>query len=482
MKWIDDLSQAGTPQTVSAGDELYYEGLPGGDLYLVIQGSVGLYMDLGPVSARSGGPVKIATVVAGEFFGAEGFFDKNVLLCTAKAESPSRLLRLDRQKALRLVESSPEAMIQLVAAMTQCLRGLKGTLTSVISTQKDELQATQTQLAVLSEVKSVMPSEPPAPLRPAPPPEVVALVKAKTPPKPAPKPDPKAAAKPVAKPEVKAQPKPDDKAPAKDDPAAKNDGQASGGTAEKAVSFDQIAGILPPGHPRYDTVAKDSDSKFLSSKSFTCSCCQKDFSDYNILSFKLKTKEVRDDMRTINEDFESLWYSVRVCPKCNAAGLAPIFSKFTGREAKYLRISNYAEKVPKFSGFSKPRTLNEVLESYYLALHCLKHIDNDPLNRAQLWRRLMWLYDDIGDESLQMVALDNTLEAYQEAYQKKRLNASESFHLSIVLGDLFTRKGDRTKAYKFFYEALHGEDKSNQVLIRHAQDMMTELRHGGDGK
>jgi uncharacterized protein (DUF2225 family) len=237
--------------------------------------------------------------------------------------------------------------------------------------------------------------------------------------------------------------------------------------------------ILPPGHPRYDAVAPESNNAFLSAKRVSCPCCYKEFNDANLLSSKLKMKETKDDMRTIHEGIETLWYAVRVCPHCNIASLTQMYGKLSGRDAKLAKLSGYVEKVPKFCGFSTPRKLNEVLEAYYTALYCVKHTDKNPMSSAQLWRRLMWLYDDIGDETLQNIALENCIARYEETYVTRHLTSSEAFHLSIVLGDLCARKGDRSSAYKYFYEAIHGEDKSNAALVRHAQDMITEMRRGG---
>lgn len=425
MNWIDKLSGAGSALTVKAGETLYSEGSPGGTLYVVFEGRVGLYTTAGHAK------IKVADVTQGGFFGAEGFFDESALLCTAKAETSALVLLLPRASALPLMQETPEALVQVVMSLTGVLRGIKGKP---------------------GQIKMAQAAPPPAPAQPAqsvPPPAPVVH-----------KPEPAPAAPPPPAPK-----------PVPTGPTGPLDLSALKGDAPSLS-------ILPPGHPRYDVTAPESHNTYVTYKSHTCPCCHKPFHDAHILNSRLKTKEVKDDMRVIHDGFEVLWYSVRVCQNCNAAALSHVFNKFTSRDTKLMHLSGYVDKVPRFGGYNKPRAIQEVLEAYYLALLCVKHIDNDPMNCAQLWRRLMWLYDDLGDTAMQQVALENTIEYYEETYTKKRLTPSESFHLSVILGDLCARKGDRGAAYKHFYEAVHGDDKTNQVLLRHAQDMITELRRG----
>ncbi|MDR1735529.1 MAG: DUF2225 domain-containing protein [Oscillospiraceae bacterium] len=449
MNWVEALSGAGTQMSASTGDVLYYAGSPSTELFLVISGEVGLYLDIEPSRTRAGSQIKAAAIQAGGFFAAEGFMEDGVRLFTAKAETSSRLLLISKA-ILPIVTSSSDIMKQLLSAISSTQSSLKEALSTVIAKQNVDIDGLSAKVIELQRNIVAPPPPPPKgtaikapPLRPAPPIEKKAVS------------PPPAPVKPAA-------------APAK--PAA----------APAASAENVMFTLLPPGHPLFGRVAPEEESRFIGKKAFTCGCCQATFNDANVLSYKLKTREIKSDMRIIHEGIETLWYSVRVCPQCNMAALTPVFAKYGGREAKLMRNSGYAAKVPRFKGYTFPRALDEVIESYYLALACVLHIDNDPINRAQLWRRLMWLYDDAENVPLQNMALDNALEAYREAYQQKYMKASESFQISVVMGDLYSRKGDRNNAYKAYFDAVHGEDKSNQILLRHAQDMMTHLRHGSD--
>lgn len=238
--------------------------------------------------------------------------------------------------------------------------------------------------------------------------------------------------------------------------------------------------VLPAGHPRYGLAAPESWKKYTLQKEQLCPVCNGKFSDLSPSSYKLKTKEIRDDMRVIYDDFEILWYSVRVCPHCNAAAPSNAFSRFNSRDARFLKSRGYFSDFPKFGGWSDPRRVDEVFEALYLSIHCLSAAGGgDIQTEAQIWRRLMWLYGDVGDREREALAKKFTLEKYIEVYQTKTLSGEEEEQLNVILGDLYRDSGDRQTAYKHYLSVVQLGKSGNATLYRHATDAIGELRAQG---
>jgi uncharacterized protein (DUF2225 family) len=234
---------------------------------------------------------------------------------------------------------------------------------------------------------------------------------------------------------------------------------------------------LPEGHPRFDTEAPETDTGYIVKKSTQCPCCKKSFDDWSVLNYKLAVQSTEADMRTIYRGFDILWYSVRVCPYCNAAALTSGFPKLSGRETKFMTSCDYEHKVPRFRGWSDRRKLDEVLEAYYLAIIFAEHVSKDFTAEAMLWRRLYWIYGDLGQEEQRAKALDMTLQKYEEVFQSRHMTASEELQVNITLGDLYALRGETSKAFARFFDAVHSPEKnSNTLLARHAEDMIAKLR------
>ncbi len=352
---------------------------------------------------------------AGGFIGAEGIADGGNSLFTALALSGGQALVVEREKAEALMKGSPEFAAQLASVLASHVRLLAG------------------------EAPLRKPQKPPEPVKAEP----VKPVKATA------EPPPKVAAPPAAK------------------PAA----PVEAGKPKKR--------ILPEGHPVYGVTAPERWRKLAISKEFTCPVCDKKFSDLIPSSYKLKTKETRADMRVIYEDFEILWYSVRVCPHCNAAAPSNSFQKLNSRDARFLKARGYFSDFPEFRGWSEPRTVDEVFEAFYLSIHCLALSSGDVQAEAQIWRRLMWLYGDVGDREREALARRFTLEKYAEVFQTKNLAGEEEEQLNVILGDLYRSMGERQNAYRHYMNVIQLGKTGNQLLYRHATDALSDMRSEG---
>lgn len=67
---VQILMQICTPRTFKGNEYICYEGQPGSEMYIILRGSVGIY-----VSSAIETQIEISRITAGDFFGEMSIFD-----------------------------------------------------------------------------------------------------------------------------------------------------------------------------------------------------------------------------------------------------------------------------------------------------------------------------------------------------------------------------------------------------------------------
>jgi serine/threonine protein phosphatase PrpC len=98
-------------QTFPAGATIVREGEPGGDLYVLLQGSV---------SIEQGG-LPISSVVEGGHFGEMGLVDAAPRSASVRASAPVRAMVIARDDMLGLMQQDPSLAVKLLWALVQAL-------------------------------------------------------------------------------------------------------------------------------------------------------------------------------------------------------------------------------------------------------------------------------------------------------------------------------------------------------------------------
>jgi len=107
-------------QRAAAGETIYAEGAEGGWLYFILEGEVSL----------SKGSRRIQSLGPGAFFGEQSAIDGVPRPLSARAETAARLLRLDREDLLGLMEEVPSLAVGLAQFLSLELRKLQDALAS----------------------------------------------------------------------------------------------------------------------------------------------------------------------------------------------------------------------------------------------------------------------------------------------------------------------------------------------------------------
>lgn len=240
---------------------------------------------------------------------------------------------------------------------------------------------------------------------------------------------------------------------------------------DDATSLDRV---LPEGHPVFSERASMAHNDFLFTTEVTCPICKTSFLGIRMRTSRLRVREHRPDFRTIYEDFDANLYYIWVCPHC----------LFAYPERQYDRIprgsinrgKTYWQENPSTDTFvfDGQRTFHQVILSYYLALRTFEIVEATPEQWANLWLRLVWLYEDLGEEDLMQEAAENALGYFEKAMSQTSRSVAGDQQLYIIMGELSLRLGKEGKSFRYFHGAATmraGDPRFRRMAADRIQDL-----------
>ena len=119
---LDDAERAALAERLelvrfTAGQQIFAEGEPGASLYVVLDGSVDIFM-----RTTIGERVVLESATRGDFFGELSLLDEGPRTATALATTAVEALMLDREGLAAFLELRPAAALDLLAATARRLR------------------------------------------------------------------------------------------------------------------------------------------------------------------------------------------------------------------------------------------------------------------------------------------------------------------------------------------------------------------------
>ncbi len=124
----EQLAQAIDSRTLAAGEILFNAGEPGDALFIVKSGQIELF-----IQDKVGQKIALAIAGESEVFGELALLDRGARTATALALVDSELLEMDRSDLLMLFRKTPDAALQLLAAMGHMTRKADELLRSRVS-------------------------------------------------------------------------------------------------------------------------------------------------------------------------------------------------------------------------------------------------------------------------------------------------------------------------------------------------------------
>lgn len=117
------LLQISEPRTIAKGDYICHEGQMGDEMYIVLSGSVGVY-----INSLLEDTIKVSTVDAGNFFGEMSMLDKSPRSASCVAEEDTVCIAISEANLFRLISTCPEITRQLLVNLSERIRDLNDKL------------------------------------------------------------------------------------------------------------------------------------------------------------------------------------------------------------------------------------------------------------------------------------------------------------------------------------------------------------------
>ncbi|MCL2604552.1 MAG: DUF2225 domain-containing protein [Defluviitaleaceae bacterium] len=259
-----------------------------------------------------------------------------------------------------------------------------------------------------------------------------------------------------------------------------NDGETPPVSTPAAEFFliDPNVNLFPAGHKTYDFAIPAAPSVAVSKKKHKCPLCMHSFAAYAMRGTHVNSVVGQGkDFRVTHEGIDAIHYDVVTCPNCYFSTLEgffkePIASRFYVNADK---IKEYKSKVNMC--FNMEREINNIFAGYYLALKCapLFYAKSESLC-ANLWLRLMWLYRDCGDKTLERLANEKAYALYLTVFENTNMKPAAAQQTCVMIGELALRVNDVPTAKAYFTRAKTFR-QGNQALIGMAEEGLRTIRN-----
>lgn len=233
--------------------------------------------------------------------------------------------------------------------------------------------------------------------------------------------------------------------------------------------------LLPEGHPQRDAKRPDSDGEYLYVKAVQCPVCGASFSTQCVRESRLITEKICPDFRVISAGFEPLWYYAWVCPECLYAQPAGQFEQIGPGAAGKIRGQQQRYPLKGTFQFSANRTLQEVFLSYFLVLRTFEMMGAPPAQFGNVWLRLLWLYEDMGEQEWASRAAEKALAYFEKAIVSGVRSDTGDQRLFLIMAELCLRLGKRNEALRYLWEVLNIKGGSERYR-RQASDRVQDIR------
>jgi uncharacterized protein (DUF2225 family) len=248
-------------------------------------------------------------------------------------------------------------------------------------------------------------------------------------------------------------------------------GAASAATATPGTSFR----LFPEEHGDYQLLLNANDTEHLMKKSHVCPVCKGNFEALAIRPSKLVMASTDADMRTRYKDIEPLYYEVLTCPYCLYSALPDVFDSPDKSKQDIMRELE-AIKGAVMIRQDADKDTDSVFSGFYLALHCAPLcFSKHQLVSGKLLYKLSRVYQDAGDENMEIQATRQALENYLYAYENIGIPPAQEQQICILIGELYLKLGDLKNAVAFFFKAKTS-GSSTPVLKNHADNRVYDIR------
>jgi len=211
---------------------------------------------------------------------------------------------------------------------------------------------------------------------------------------------------------------------------------------------------------------------YLYPKNYDCKVCEKNFMDFSVRQSKLRVISTDTDFYPRYQHVDPNHYDVLLCPYCGYAALTAYFDKLTDKQTEMIA----KEVSPHFKPreLSVPRSLDDVLLHYEMAIKCATAIKARASYLALLNLKTAWVYRGI-DKQKETVCLFDACQGFQEAFTAENfpMAGMEEYTVKYLIGELSRRLGDYNAAMRWISGVL--VDKSITPAIKDQASRVKDL-------
>ncbi len=246
------------------------------------------------------------------------------------------------------------------------------------------------------------------------------------------------------------------------------------GVEQKTESAKDL-GALPPGHPILHDRVSVEHREFLFSTDVECPICETHFTGTRIRTSRLQLEDQKGDLRTIYRNFEPNFYYIWVCPNCQFAYPERQYTKLSRTAITRGRNAWKENPASESFEFEVPRTIQQVITSYYLSMATFEKVGATPDQWANLWLRLVWIYEDLGLDELALKAAAKAKAYFSESMSTTARSSAGDQQLYLLLAELDLRLENKGDAFKNLHAAatmIGGDPRYKRM----AADRILDLR------
>lgn len=233
--------------------------------------------------------------------------------------------------------------------------------------------------------------------------------------------------------------------------------------------------VLPAGHPVIEGRVPTEYGELLFNTDVKCPVCEQSFRGVRTRTSRLQLAEQKPDFRNVYRNFEPNFFYIWVCPHCLFAYPERLFNRVSTLAIRRAKNAWEANPPSQSFEFEVPRTIQQVITSYYLAMKTFEAIGASPDLWANLWLRLVWIYEDLEEEELALEATRKAKDYFTQAMSTTARSAAGDQQLYMILGELALRLGDESEAFRNFHAAATMQT-GDPRFKRMATDKIQDLR------
>lgn len=214
--------------------------------------------------------------------------------------------------------------------------------------------------------------------------------------------------------------------------------------------------------------------KYIRKKEYSCPHCGNEFKDITI------KRETEEEEPIEFQYIQPEWYEIITCPKCYFSVMDKYFAKNLKIDKSVYEAGLTKLREKKQLLFTDNRTLEHVLDRYYLALECASGLYKSLQMRVHILDNLCRLYEKNGDfDQLQFVR-KMEIEECKKIYLNVQLNDKQEQKLCMKIAELFYNLKDLEGTREWIKVSYKNGVKDDEY-VELARKMMHDLKEELEG-